>query len=57
MRKRLYDGPVIRDKRKLLDILRDAKDLIEKLGQDDYVLEMSQPHTMGGEALKAYFRL
>jgi len=47
-RKYLYDGPLIVDKRKTLDIFRNARDLIEKLGQDNYVLEMSQPHAMGG---------
>ncbi len=53
MRKKLYSGPIIRniDRDKELELLVKAKELIEEHGRDDYVVEMSQPHCMGGETL------
>ncbi len=51
MRKRLYSGPIIQDKKKELEVLVEAKELIEEQGKDDYVIEMRQPHCMGGETL------
>jgi hypothetical protein len=39
------------DQTRELEILVQAKELIEKCGKNDYVLEMSQPCVMGGETL------
>ena len=50
MRKELYAGVVL-DKNKKLELLLQAKKLIEENGIDDYVVEMRQPHCMGGEEL------
>ena len=48
MRQEIYTGPVIVDKEKRLKICLKAKALIEKQGIEDYIIELSQPHCMGG---------
>lgn len=52
MRALIYTGRVIRTKDpQQLELYLKAKEMIEHNGIDDYVLEMSQPHCMGGETL------
>jgi len=48
MRQEIYTGPVIVDKDKRLKVYLKAKALIEEHGIEDHVIELSQPHCMGG---------
>ena len=46
-RKELYSGQILNDREDLL-VLRQAQKLLEKLGINDHVLELSQPTVIGG---------
>ncbi len=48
IRERLYSGPGFWDEAKEMVLLEKAKELLEKHGPENHVLELSQPHVMGG---------